>query len=305
MEVLRNDVTVVGAGIAGLWSAKELVDQGLQVTVVEKNTQLAGGATTRNEGWLHAGTYHSFAIDDEAEAQRVTERTLYGHNEIVRFAPESIDHDISYALTTDEDSAQKAIERWGKAGVAYREVVPAALGADEGLDVAAIGAAFEVADKSVNTPKLCRKLAGYIIENGGQILTDVSFRPFDDNVAVLSVADADPMVVRSEQFLLTCGVGAKELVETVTGQELLMRYFKAHLLATPRLTRHNYFYLEPGEAGVMSHGTTSIVGMNRDGIELTEPDSVPIPEKEVLVRSALTRMLPGAVQTMGVDSRAV
>jgi glycine/D-amino acid oxidase-like deaminating enzyme len=56
----------VGVLPAGLWTAKELIDQGLTVDVVEKSEHLASGATTRNEGWLHAGTYHAAAIISDA-----------------------------------------------------------------------------------------------------------------------------------------------------------------------------------------------------------------------------------------------
>ncbi len=76
MSEFVSDITVVGGGIAGLWTAKELLERGYSVSLVEKSNALAAGATTRNEGWLHAGTYHSVAIDDERDAEQVTARTI-------------------------------------------------------------------------------------------------------------------------------------------------------------------------------------------------------------------------------------
>lgn len=50
MSEICPDVTIVGAGIAGLWTAKEMLDVGYSVAVVEKNDHLASGATIKNEG---------------------------------------------------------------------------------------------------------------------------------------------------------------------------------------------------------------------------------------------------------------
>lgn len=75
-----------------------------------------------------------------------------------------------------------------------------------------------------------------------------------------------------------------------------MRYFKSHLLVTPRITRDNYFYLDPLKAGIMSHGGASIVGINREAVEVPVPDYEVIADKERLVHDALRRMLPRAAQ---------
>ncbi|HJP96913.1 MAG TPA: FAD-dependent oxidoreductase [Candidatus Saccharimonadales bacterium] len=291
METLQHDVTVVGAGIAGLWSAKELIDQGLSVCVVERSGTLANGATTKNEGWLHAGTYHAVAVEDEEEALRVTERTLYGHDAIVDFAPESIDHTKSFALFSEDHLVHKALYRWGKAGVISSEL-SASQRANLEVRTAGVHTTFEVKDKSVNSVTLCQKLARYIIDSGGRILTGANFMPQTDTSADIVNSNGERQMLRSNRFLLTSGAGIRLLHKELTGHELLMRYFKAHLLVAPRLFRDNYFYMGSGEAGVMSHGKASIVGVNRDGIELSQPDYAITPSKENLVRNAVLGMMP-------------
>lgn len=286
------DVTVVGGGVAGLWTAKELIDQGYGVQVVEKSDELASGATTRNEGWLHAGAYHSVAIYNERDAEMVTERTRYGHDAIVNFAPESIEHSATYAFTATDELAQSATERWQKFGINYREVSPQQF-EEDGIDTTRVRAAFEVDDKSVNSRTMCRKLAKYILENGGSISTNADFMPHDSTTASM-VIDGDNRALHSDAFVIAAGVGTKGVVEEVTGTPFPMRYFKSHLLVAPRLTRDNYFYVDPMEAGIMSHGNASIIGINREAIEADVPNYEVIGATEQLVFSALTRMLPQA-----------
>jgi (S)-2-hydroxyglutarate dehydrogenase len=52
-------VTVVGGGILGLAAARRLADSGHQVTVVEKEPDLARHQTGHNSGVVHAGIYYA------------------------------------------------------------------------------------------------------------------------------------------------------------------------------------------------------------------------------------------------------
>lgn len=291
MSEFIGDVTVVGSGIAGLWSAKELVDLGLKVNVIEKSGTLADGATTRNEGWLHAGTYHAVAIENEDEISSVVANTIWSHEKIVDFAPESIDHSPTFALAASDEIADKAIERWDHAGVGYKEVSKNEIRDADILDKSRLSAAFSVEDKSINSRILCQKLARYILEHGGRFFMNADFIPTGNtNADVLQGPERHTF--KSERFLITAGAGIKDIVEQVTDRELPMRFFKAHLLVLPRLTTDNFFHLEAGEAGLMSHGNVSVAGINRDGIEQSLADQAPVPEKLELIRDALIRMFP-------------
>lgn len=296
-ESMHTDITVVGAGIAGLWAAKELVDRGYGVTVVEKSTALADGATTRNEGWLHAGTYHSVAVEDETEIGRVVDSARYGHQAIVDFAPDAIDHNITYAVTSSDEYAHRAVTRWTDAGVPFSEVNVGQL-AEEGLDVQRLRAAFLVEDKSVNSRIVCEKLAAYIQAKDGSFLVGADFAPVDQHRARVTQV-SEQYILHSERFLITAGAGMKSIVDQLRREPLAMRFFKAHLLVSPRLTAHNYFHLEPGEAGFMNHGAASAIGINRDGIELAQADYAASALKEELVYSAITRMVPHSEEIVG------
>jgi glycerol-3-phosphate dehydrogenase len=290
MSEFRPDVTVVGGGVAGLWSAKEMIDRGLSVDVVEKTDYLANGATTRNEGWLHAGTYHAAAVYDETDARTVTERTVYGHDKILDFAPESVEHHQSYALFADAELAQSALARWIKFGIPYHEI-PKSLLEDERVDLSRIEAAFAVRDKSVNSRVIVNKLANHITTNGGRIFTGADFIPTSETTADMIIGE-ERHTFTSDAFLVSAGTGTKKVFEALTGNPFPMRYFKSHLLVTPRLSRDNIFYMDPLEAGLMSHGDATIVGINREAVEVDIPDYEVLPEKAEMVRAALLRLVP-------------
>ncbi len=290
MSEFRSDITIVGGGIAGLWSAKELLDRGLSVSVIEKANCLASGATTRNEGWLHAGTYHATAIYDESVAEQVVGRTVYGHDEIVNFAPESIEHGQSYALFSDTELVQATLARWAKFNIPHREV-PKSRITDQGISPSETKATFAVRDKSVNSRVIVDKLARYVIESGGRIITNAHLIPTSDTTADL-VADNERHRLDSEVFLVTAGVGTKEIFEKVTDRPFPMRYFKSHLLVTPRISQDNIFSMEPLQAGMMHHGAATVVGINREAVRVDNPSCDVIPERADVVRAALARLMP-------------
>lgn len=303
MSVFQADVTIVGSGIAGLWSAKELIDRGFTVNIVEKSKTLADGATTKNEGWLHAGTYHSVAIEKEDEIESVVTNTRLSHEEIIRFAPEAIDHERTFAVTLSDELAQKATRRWKRTGVGFQEISKETLPDASVINTKRLSSAFSVDDKSINSYILCQKLARYIYEHGGNFFLGATFIPENNNSATI-IQGTNRHTLQSEQFIVTAGVGLKGLVESITGEELPMRFFKAHLLVMPRITTDNYFHLEVGEAGFMNHGDTSIVGIHRDGIELPMPENTINQEKKELIYHAMTRFLP-AMSGYAINSSSI
>ncbi len=289
MKRIESEISIIGSGAAGLWAAKELVDSGYQVTVFEQANKLAPGASTRNEGWLHAGTYHAVGIIDRNDAEAVVERTIYGHRAVVEFAPETINESRSIAFTHDRELAHRALDRWGDFGVSFEPLSPTAL-RDEGIKTNDVVAAYEVGDKSVDTRTLYQKLARYIIAKGGNIIVDTAFRAVDDAAGVVSLK-GESVIVNSELFIATAGAGLRDISRDVTGSPLPMRFYKAHLLVGTKLTDKNCFSLDIGEAGIMNHKRASVIGINRDGIELESPDYTVNPEKEVLLHEALVRVM--------------
>src|SRR5437870_1580791 len=90
-DVRRYDVVISGAGVAGLWLACKLARLGFFILLLEKGPTLAGYASTRNEGWLHRGTYHAAAIPGRDIALRVARQTCNGFDQTIGFAPEAVE----------------------------------------------------------------------------------------------------------------------------------------------------------------------------------------------------------------------
>ena len=51
-------VVIIGSGIIGLTLAKELLDKGFLVTIIEKESNIGVHASGRNSGVLHSGIYY-------------------------------------------------------------------------------------------------------------------------------------------------------------------------------------------------------------------------------------------------------
>lgn len=299
-ENITSDVTLVGGGVAGLWSAKELVEQGATVTLVEKAGALASGSTTRNEGWLHAGAYHSVGIDSAEDARKVVERTIYGHEKILEFVPDAVETKESYAIALGAATAELAEERWRSFGVDY---TPVPLNKLDKLGINTDGAelACRVQDKSVHSVLVCEALARYLAENGVKIYSNATFT-LEDEEPVVSVDDSRLQIL-SDDIVITAGNGIGALLDAMNSDEVGVRYFKSHLIVTPRLTDVNCFYVNEREAGVMCHGASTIVGFNKDSVEIQSPTMGTIPEKSRLIYDGLLRLLPGAAKYEFDDTR--
>jgi len=155
MDKLTCDLVVVGSDIAGLWLAKKLAaEYGQRVDLVEKANQLASGASTRNEGWLHSEAYHAAAIPDKRTALQVAARWLYSYEQIRRYAPEAIENPTEpvYALMQDPLDIDEITSRWNEVGVRYQylpRIKIVALAPE--IHLQNTTAAFRVFNLSINT----------------------------------------------------------------------------------------------------------------------------------------------------------
>ncbi len=268
------DVTVVGAGVAGLMLTKKLSELGLSTALVEKQSKLAGGPSTRNEGWLHRGTYHATSIKDRSNAIQVARRCIYGHEQIKKFAPEAVeDVDLpSFALVRNLDKVNEVVSRWDEANVLYKSVLLKHLSnLEPNVRTEEVAEAFQVNDVGINTRLLYRKLLTSSEKAGARIFagTDLVFRSPEE---AEMKRDGETQPFESKLFVYTAGYGVKQLLESSFNISVPLRYWKSHLMVVPRLTRSSIFYLDPREAAMMNHGEYSIVGLNEDAFVCDNPD---------------------------------
>lgn len=117
------DVAVIGGGFAGLLVADRLSTLGYRVAVCEQSPRLLAGTSSRNEGWLHAGTYHATSISDEAEAVAVAKRCLMGWREYRARFPHAVETASHPAVAVVPEVRVAEVEqRWELAGVAFNRL---------------------------------------------------------------------------------------------------------------------------------------------------------------------------------------
>ncbi len=286
------DVTVVGAGIAGLMLTKKLSELGLKVALVEKEAQMAGGPSTKNEGWLHRGTYHATSISDKDTAIQVARRCIYGHEQIRGYAPEAIeDIDLaSYALVKDPERTMEVISRWDEAGVRYTRVPLKELARlESNVRTGEFADVFQVYDLGINTRLLYRKLLAASMRAGIEIFlnAEVVFNSLEE---ALIEREGEKIPITSRLFVYTAGYGVRDILRSNFGILVPLRYWKSHLTVFPRLTRSSVFCLDPHEAGMMNHGDYSIVGLNEDAMVHESPDFEILEEGKEKVYAAASRL---------------
>jgi glycine/D-amino acid oxidase-like deaminating enzyme len=295
-DVRRYDVVLVGGGITGLMVSHKLSRLGLRLLLLEKQPTLASGPSTRNEGWLHRGSYHAGSIRDRETALQVPRRCIYGHEQIRAFAPEAVeDADRTpLVLVRDADRVQELVSRWSEAGVWFRPRTRAAAAASfPTADLSRVAEVFEVADVSINTRMLYRKLYTSAEQGGTEVLTGARLERIDGRCASVLAATCETLHVEAGLFVYSTGFGARDLFRDFFGLQLPIRYWKSHLVVVPRLGAHGLFYVDPHEAAMMHHGEYSIVGLNEDALLCSEPDYNVIAEKAENLHQALERLVPG------------
>ncbi|WP_172424524.1 FAD-dependent oxidoreductase [Vandammella animalimorsus] len=304
----KYDIIIVGAGAAGLMAALKLSQLGLSVVVLEQKSLLASGPSTRNEGWLHRGSYHAISIRDRINALQVAQRYIYGHEQLRRFAPEAIeDADKNpIALLRDGNRLNDVISRWEEADVAFKQIssekathlVPSG-------DFSRAAALFEVKDVSINTRLLYRKLFSMAKAIGCKFL--INHTIVRSEGLTLDVEDpfGERLSLSGQRIIYTTGAGTKSIYSKLHNFEIPMRYWKSHLVVTRRLAPMGIFYLDPQEAAMMHHGEFSVIGFNEDAILCESPSYDVILSRAKNLRQGISRIFPSWNDPSSMDISCV
>ena len=292
------DVVIIGSGVTGLMLARKLSNLGVRVLLIERNEQFASGPSTRNQGWLHRGTYHATSIGDRNAAAQVAKRCAYGYQQILEFAPESVE-DIqveAIALLRNELRLHETIERWTECNIPHKELPVSALKAKyPEFNSQNISHAFVVRDLSINVRILYRKLLFECERNACELLNGVHINSLDECNLNVTTCDGEQCYVNSKLFIYTVGYSVKDIFQIHHNMDLTVRFWKSHSLIVPKFSQSIAFFLDPGEAGMMNHGNYSMIHLNEDARLCEFPDYVPIDEDINNVKLALARLTNVAV----------
>ena len=303
-----RDVVIVGGGVAGLMTAYKLTKIGMSVAVVEHQQVLASGPSTRNEGWLHRGTYHAASIAARETAIEVARRCIYGHEQLKRFCPEAIE-DIDkkpVAMLRDGDRAGEIVSRWTEAGVTFREISRSeAESRCPNADFFRPAALFEVNDVSINTRLLYRKLVSEAKRAGCEFYMDRNVVGIDSTSLKLITGVGEMECIAGRKIIYAAGGGVTDLFRAFHGIELPIRYWKSHLVVTKRQAPMGVFYLDPHEAAMMHHGNVSVIGFNEDALLSENADCQVIGERAANLRNGVRRIFPNWGENGALDVACV
>jgi len=295
MTSIKADIAVVGAGVTGLMVTQKLTDLGYDVVLIEKEKVVASASSTRNEGWLHRGTYHAASIKKEEEALEVARTCIYGHEQIRRYAPEAVE-DIgqpTYAVVGSDDLAHHSVSRWDKAGVIYKPIsVRDFASLNPEVDTQNMKHVFEVGDVGFNPRIFYQKLLVQSEKKGAKIFLQSQLLPKHNGCAKILQNTGETIDLYVTTIIVTAGNGIKDFFREVSGEDLPIRFWKSHLLVFPRLTKYNTLYIDRGEAMVFHHGNTSVIGQHHEDFIVECPDYTAVPEKVELVFAAAKRLIP-------------
>jgi L-2-hydroxyglutarate oxidase len=235
------DVVIVGAGIVGLATARELLGRWprLRLAVVDKESRVAAHQSGHNSGVIHSGIYYS----PGSLKARLCEA---GGRALIRYCDE---HRIPYDLcgkvvvATDDSELPRLAElqRRGEAnGVAGLEVIGPERLRELEPHAAGIRALYSPRTGIVNYVAVAESFAADVKALGGEILLDrrvTGIRKVGPNAVVATSGGAI-----ETRFLITCAGLYSDRVAALSGAP-----------SDPRIVpfRGDYYILRPERAGLV------------------------------------------------------
>lgn len=194
---------MVGAGIVGLATARELTSRGYGVTVLEKEPRVAAHQTGRNSGVLHSGLYY-------APGSLKARLGVAGARSMLRFAQE---HDVPVAVggklvvaTHDRQRPALAeLARRGEAnGVPCREI-GAAEAREHEPHVACVAALRVESTGIIDYRGVSERLASLVVEAGGEVRLGTTVAAITPRATGVDVV-TDQELVRADRLVNCAGL---------------------------------------------------------------------------------------------------
>jgi glycine/D-amino acid oxidase-like deaminating enzyme len=293
-STLPCDVVVVGAGFAGLMCADRLSRLGYRVAIIEKAAAALAGTSSRNEGWLHAGTYHALSVRDRREAISVARRCRFGWEEVQRRFPECVEQERGKAVAVvPEAMTMEALSRWEEAQVGHLPLTNAQRAQLGDLHVGEDELAFAVDDLGINTRMLAAGLLAELATRGVRIFFGAEV--IDRDGARLRIRSRDETVPLEYRFIVcAAGYQTASACAELGLPPMDVRLWRSHLVTLPRLAPVSVFGVAPGHAAMINHGSWSIVGLNEDATVVDSPAFDVDPAVAALLDEAVRHRFPDA-----------
>jgi glycerol-3-phosphate dehydrogenase len=276
--IKKTDVLIVGAGITGSAIARELAKYELDITIIEKNNDIAEGTTKANNGMVHSG-YAATPGSLKAELN------VKGNAKYDKWAEElkfDFDRTGSFVVGFSEDD-RKQIEKYYEKG--KKNEVP-------GIEILTGDEAREIEENLAKevTSALWTPTAGYVapyevaialaenaVENGVEVMLDTELIAVDTENNKINRAYTNQGSIECSYLINAAGVYADQVAE-MAGD----RQFTIH----PRRGTLIIFDKEKGKVLKRAVGTTpsqhtkgGVAQRTPEGNPLWGPTAVEVADK--------------------------
>jgi L-2-hydroxyglutarate oxidase len=240
---MRYDYCVIGGGIVGLATARELLLRrpGASLVLLEKESTLASHQTGHNSGVIHAGVYYA---PDSLKARLCRE----GNQDTKEFcATHSIPFEVCGKLivATNVDELERLAQlraRCQANAIATEELAKVGLRALEPR-ISGLAALLVRSTGIVDYRRVALALGDEIRRHGGEIRTGASAQRIVESGALVDIGLTDGERLQSRQLIACAGLQSDRIAR-IAGLQVDLRIIPF---------RGEYFQLPPEKSGVVRH----------------------------------------------------
>ena len=298
-----TDVVVIGAGVIGLAIARQMALAGLDVMILEAETAIGTGTSSRNSEVIHAGLYYE-GLPLKSSLCVAGRRMLYDYC-ARRGVPHQRIGKLIVAFTDDELSTLDAILRQGRAaGVDDLEMLDRGRVMAMEPELACASALYSPSTGILDSHAYMLALLTDAEAAGAQLVkrTHVSALSHGRAGDWLVFIDGERDAVVSARFVVNAaGHGACELARKIEGlnpQCVPGRYFArgSYFIYHGRIPFSHLIYPVPVPGGLGTHLTLDMSGRARFGPDVEWIDTLDYrvdPDRADRFRAAAARFWPG------------
>ncbi len=206
------DVAVIGAGVIGAFVARELSRYDLKIAIIEKGSDVSGGASRANSGIVHAGF-------DAAEGSLKAKFNLLGNIKMPQVCKElgvKYEKNGSLVITDSEEGVEglvKLLRRGKENGVEelYLLTGEEVKKIEPNITDSVVAALYAKTGGIVCPYGLTIAAVGNAMDNGAELYTDFSVESVKDNGDGWELIDENGKCIRAKYVINCAGAGSQKI----------------------------------------------------------------------------------------------
>lgn len=294
----RIDTVIIGAGVIGLACAATLAEAGHDVLILEKESSIGTGVSSRNSEVIHAGIYYpqgSLKARACTTGNQLLQDYAQKHNVPYRMVGKLI-----VATSADEEETLANIE---KKAIANDVHTLQWLSKAETLklepELKCTSSLISPATGIIDTHAFMLSLRGKAETHGAMLALNcpvISGTPTADGI-MLQLGDQDSSTITARNIVIACGLSSPDASRKLGLSNIPQEYLcKGHYFSiSGRTPFSRLVYPVPVPGGLGVHYTLDMAGRGRFGpdVEWVETENYDVPEtKRETFAAAIQRYWP-------------